>query len=131
MSYYYPEGYWGPICDAIISDSDIESRSRRALPEKDVVEEDKWPDEDGWIHPVPETEFWTHVDDFGIGKIPGGGTWASLVVLIIALYEQNAFTVSFLAFFSLIIFIPVPIVYFFHLSGLLSAANGTNLLVIP
>ena len=40
---------------------------------------------------------------FGIGKIPGGGTWASLVVLIIALYEQNAFTVSFLAFFSLII----------------------------
>ena len=40
---------------------------------------------------------------FGIGKIPGGGTWASLVILIIALYEQNAFTVSFLAFFSLII----------------------------
>ena len=40
---------------------------------------------------------------FGIGKIPGGGTWASLVVLIIALYEQNAAAVSFLAFFSLII----------------------------
>ena len=36
---------------------------------------------------------------FGIGKIPGGGTWASLVILIIALYEQNAATVSFLAFF--------------------------------
>ena len=40
---------------------------------------------------------------FGIGKIPGGGTWASLIVLLIALYEQNAATVSFLAFFTLII----------------------------
>ena len=37
---------------------------------------------------------------FGIGKIPGGGTWASLIVLIIALYEQNAETASFLAFLS-------------------------------
>ena len=40
---------------------------------------------------------------FGIGKIPGGGTWASFIVLIIALYEQNAETASFLAFLSLII----------------------------
>ena len=40
---------------------------------------------------------------FGIGRIPGGGTWASLIVLLIALYEQNAETVSFLAFFTLII----------------------------
>jgi phosphatidylglycerophosphatase A len=40
---------------------------------------------------------------FGIGKIPGGGTWASLAVLLIALYEQNAETASFLAFFTLII----------------------------
>ena len=40
---------------------------------------------------------------FGIGKIPGGGTWASLIVLLIALYEQNAATASFLAFFTLII----------------------------
>ena len=40
---------------------------------------------------------------FGIGKIPGGGTWASLFVLIIALYEQNAETASFLAFLSLIV----------------------------
>ncbi len=40
---------------------------------------------------------------FGIGKIPGGGTWASLIVLLIALYEQNAETASFLAFFTLII----------------------------
>ena len=39
MSYYYPEGYWGPICDTIISDTDIASRSRRALPEQDEVEE--------------------------------------------------------------------------------------------
>ena len=61
MSYYYPEGYWGPICDTIISDTDIASRSRRALPEQDEVEEDKWPDEDGWIHPVPGPEFWGHV----------------------------------------------------------------------
>ena len=40
---------------------------------------------------------------FGIGKIPGGGTWASLIVLLIALYENNAGTASFLAFLSLII----------------------------
>ena len=40
---------------------------------------------------------------FGIGRITGGGTWASLIVLLIALYEQNAETVSFLAFFTLII----------------------------
>ena len=40
---------------------------------------------------------------FGIGRIPGGGTWASLVVLLIALYEQNAETASFLAFFTIII----------------------------
>ena len=40
---------------------------------------------------------------FGIGKIPGGGTWASLIVLLIALYENNAGTASFLAFLSIII----------------------------
>ena len=40
---------------------------------------------------------------FGIGKLPGGGTIASLLVLLIALYEQNAVTASFLAFFTLII----------------------------
>jgi len=40
---------------------------------------------------------------FGIGRAPGGGTWASLIVLLIALYEQNAETASFLAFFTLII----------------------------
>ena len=37
---------------------------------------------------------------FGVGRIPGGGTWASLIVLLIALYEQNAETASFLAFFT-------------------------------
>ena len=40
---------------------------------------------------------------FGVGKIPGGGTWASLIVLLIALYENNAGTASFLAFLSLIV----------------------------
>ncbi len=40
---------------------------------------------------------------FGLGRIPGGGTWASLFVLLIALYEQSAETASFLAFFTLII----------------------------
>ena len=70
MSYYYPEGYWGPICDAIITDEDIAARSRRALPEQEEVEEDKWPDEDGWIHPIPDTDFWGHVEDFGTGKLP-------------------------------------------------------------
>ena len=40
---------------------------------------------------------------FGIGKLPGGGTIASFLVLLIALYEQNAVSASFLAFFTLII----------------------------
>ena len=40
---------------------------------------------------------------FGLGRLPGGGTWASLLVLLIALYEQNVETASFLAFFTLII----------------------------
>ena len=38
---------------------------------------------------------------FGLGRLPGGGTWASLLVLLIALYEQNVETASFLAFFTL------------------------------
>ena len=46
---------------------------------------------------------------FGLGRIPGGGTWASLLVLLIALYEQNAESASFLAFFTLIIAPKVPI----------------------
>ena len=33
---------------------------------------------------------------FSIGKIPGGGTWASLIILLIALYDQSAETVSFI-----------------------------------
>ncbi len=40
---------------------------------------------------------------FGLGRIPGGGTWASLFVLLIALYEQSVETASFLAFFTFII----------------------------
>ncbi len=31
MAYYYPEGYFGPICDALVSDEDIANRSRPAL----------------------------------------------------------------------------------------------------
>ena len=40
---------------------------------------------------------------FGLGKIVGGGTWASLLVLLIALYEKNVVTVTFLTFITLII----------------------------
>ena len=40
---------------------------------------------------------------FGIGKLPGGGTWSSLMILLIALAENSAETASFIAFFSLII----------------------------
>lgn len=31
-SFYYPEGYFGPICDSAVSDEDIAFRSRRAAP---------------------------------------------------------------------------------------------------
>ena len=40
---------------------------------------------------------------FGIGKLPGGGTWSSLIILLIALAERSAETASFIAFFSLTI----------------------------
>ena len=40
---------------------------------------------------------------FSIGKIPGGGTWASLIILLIALYDQSAETVSFIVFLTLIL----------------------------
>ena len=64
MSYYYPEGsIFGPVCDALISDSDIASSSRRALPEQEEVETDKWPDEEGWIHPVVDGGFWGPTGD--------------------------------------------------------------------
>lgn len=31
MAFYYPEGYFGPVCDALVSDAEIASRSRRAI----------------------------------------------------------------------------------------------------
>ena len=31
MAFYYPEVYFGPICDALVSDQDITDRSRRAI----------------------------------------------------------------------------------------------------
>ena len=30
-SFYYPEGYFGPVCDALVSDEEIASRGRRAI----------------------------------------------------------------------------------------------------
>ena len=38
-SFYYPEGYFGPICDSAISDEDIAFRSRRAPTEQSLEEE--------------------------------------------------------------------------------------------
>ena len=35
MAYYYPEGYFGPICDNLVSDADIAQRSRPALQVED------------------------------------------------------------------------------------------------
>ena len=35
-SFYYPEGYFGPICDSAVSDEDIAFRSRRAVDEEDL-----------------------------------------------------------------------------------------------
>ena len=31
MGFYYPEGYFGPVCDSPVSDSDIQNRSRPAI----------------------------------------------------------------------------------------------------
>ena len=71
MSQYYPEGYFGPICDALVSDEDIASRSRRALPERLIDEGDKWPDEDGNIFPpLPPGFFDPHRDQWPSDELP-------------------------------------------------------------
>ena len=33
MAFYYPEGYFGPVCDSLVSDEDIANRSRFAIKE--------------------------------------------------------------------------------------------------
>jgi len=38
MAYYYPEGYFGPVCDALVSDEEIAQRSRRAVT---IIEDDE------------------------------------------------------------------------------------------
>ena len=61
MAYYYPEGYFGPICDAPWSDDEIADRSRRAIPEvvTDII--DEWPDPNGDLFPP-----------WGPFNVPGG-----------------------------------------------------------
>mgnify|MGYP003325417990 FL=1 len=31
MGFYYPEGYFGPVCDSLVSDEDIQRRARPAI----------------------------------------------------------------------------------------------------
>ena len=31
MAFYYPEGYFGPVCDSLVSDEEITNRSRFAI----------------------------------------------------------------------------------------------------
>ena len=38
MAYYYPEGYFGPVCDALVSDDEIANKGRRAIT---IIEEDQ------------------------------------------------------------------------------------------
>ena len=54
MAYYYPEGYFGPICDAPISDEEIAARNRVSLP--DPVDEfvDVYGPEEPWWLPMKE-----------------------------------------------------------------------------
>ena len=39
MGFYYPEGYFGPVCDSPVSDEDIANRSRRAIIIEDLDQE--------------------------------------------------------------------------------------------
>ncbi len=40
MAFYYPEGYFGPVCDALVDDAVIANRSRTALTETGDERED-------------------------------------------------------------------------------------------
>ena len=78
MAFYYPEGYFGPICDALISDDDIADRSRRAIIKEEIGDPIKpvldpgtwWHDEPFRIFPTPPT-FWTGME-CKEGTLPDG-----------------------------------------------------------
>lgn len=42
-SFYYPEGYFGPVCDALVSDAEIASGGRRAISEDDGDDGGRYP----------------------------------------------------------------------------------------
>ena len=46
---------------------------------------------------------------FGLGRLPGGGTWASLFVLILAISSNDPFNI--LIFFTIITLISAPSIY--------------------
>jgi phosphatidylglycerophosphatase A len=46
---------------------------------------------------------------FGLGRLPGGGTWASLFVLILAILSNDPFNI--LIFFTIITLISAPSIY--------------------
>ena len=78
MAFYYPEGYFGPICDALVSDQDITDRSRRAINIDEIGDPtvpvlsggDDWHDEPYKIFPTPPT-FWLGMD-CKEGTLPDG-----------------------------------------------------------
>lgn len=65
MAYYYPEGYFGPICDSLVTQEEIADRSRPAVTEEDTdptVDAEKLPDDffdeiKRFQNPLPP--FWT------------------------------------------------------------------------
>lgn len=60
MAYYYPEGYFGPICDNLVSDADIAQRSRPALQV-----------EDPFVETLPELDLdYTDLSNIGFTSLP-------------------------------------------------------------
>jgi len=60
-SYYYPEGYFGPVCDALVSDEEIANRSRPAAPGggEGVKYE--------YVTPLPDADLYSaYKDTFGL-----------------------------------------------------------------
>lgn len=56
MAYYYPEGYFGPVCDAPVSDADIAFRSRGATTDAVI-------DEYITVYPLgPEVNWWSEME---------------------------------------------------------------------
>ena len=81
MGFYYPEGYFGPVCDSPVTDEEIRDRSRPAIKEPDdpvltVINgqtDDPWGPIKTFMDPAPPFFFKKNC------KVRPDGTWYDCV----------------------------------------------------